>query len=141
MAPVDTEEGSGQDSESDQAEEMEVLEPWPDFLRRVAQWTEEQLDSAGLLQWTAQWRRRQWKWAAKLVNEGSDKWSNVATAWQPLVHSSRPCGRRQARPRERWEQDFVDYISEKCPGEHRSWQELAKDTVWWMAHAEHFLAQ
>ena len=49
-------------------------------------------------------------WAAKLVESGVDKWSARATLWQSLLHSSVPCGRRQARPKKRWEQDVADYV-------------------------------
>ena len=52
-----------EDSESDSV----LLEPWAEFLKRTAQWTQQQLENAGLSQWTAQWKRKKWQWAAKLV--------------------------------------------------------------------------
>ena len=45
-------------SETDKDEEdseADELEPWRDFLRRTAQWTDEELEKAKLKKWTVQW--------------------------------------------------------------------------------------
>ena len=123
-----------QDDES----ESTHLEPWADFLRRTARWTEQQLEDAGLSQWIVKWRKTKWMWAAKLFGAGADKWSTKATVWQPLLHSSAPRGRRQARPKKRWEQDFVDYLAEVHPQLDKHWHDLAKDTEWWHAEADRY---
>ena len=81
--------------------EVDELEPWNEYLKRTAQWTEEQLEKAGLHQWTAKWRQRKWSWASKVLGAEQDKWSTTATKWHPLLHSSRSCGRKQARPKVR----------------------------------------
>ena len=65
--------------EDEEGNETEELEPWPDVLKRTAQWTEEQLAKANLRQWIAQWRRRKWQWASKLLDKDNNKWSAVAT--------------------------------------------------------------
>ena len=140
-AAADTGDDNGPDDESDYSEDVDTLEPWPDFLRRVAQWTEQQLANAGLSQWTVQWRRRKWRFASKLLDESHQKWSRDATLWQPFIHSSCPRGRRQARPRKRWEQDFLDYIAQQQPQETRHWHQLARDSAWWLANEERFAAQ
>ena len=86
---------SGDEKEKDEGSEPKELEPWHVFLKRTARWTEDQLEKANLQQWTAQWRRRKWAWAAKLLDNENQKWSSVATNWQPLLHGSVPRGRRQ----------------------------------------------
>ena len=126
------------DDGEDEYSEPDELEPWQEFLQRTARWTEEQLDKANLQQWTVQWRRRKWAWAAKLLDKDNHKWSAVATKWQPLLHTDGPCGRRHARPKRRWEQDFVDYLRVACPSELRHWHELAADQNWWESHSETF---
>jgi len=115
-------------SEENDADE---LEPWPAFLKRTAQWTDEQLEKASLRQWLVEWRRRKWQWASRLLDPDSQRWSTVATKWQPLIHSSSVCGRRQARPRKRWDQDFVEYLTAVWPDVGSTWQQLACDTEWW----------
>ena len=127
----DATEDSG--SESDPT----YLEPWVDFLKRTAQWTDQQLERAGLCQWTVQWKSRKWSWAAKLMEGNTDKWSTMATLWQPLLHSSVSRGRRQARPKKRWDQEFVDYVEKAFPQQGKRWQDLAKEE-WWQNESENF---
>ena len=59
--------------------------------------------------------KRQWTWALKLADPESSKWSAVATKWHPPLHSGTTCGRRQARPKKRWDQDIVDYLARVQP--------------------------
>ena len=83
-------------------------------------------------------KRKKWVWAANLMEKGVAKWSAIATLWQPLLHSSVPRGRRQARPKKRWEQDLVDYVAKARPQPDKSWQDLARDSDWWEAEADRF---
>ena len=129
---------SDDEKEEDEGSEPKELEPWHVFLKRTARWTEDQLEQANLQQWTDQWRRKKWAWAAKLLDNENQKWSAVATKWQPLLHGSGLRGRRQARPKRRWEQDFVEYLQATFPNEEKHWQELAADMDWWGSHAEAF---
>ncbi len=122
------------DDESDTS----YLEPWADFLRRTAQWTDQQLENAGLCQWTVLWKRKKWQWAAKLMESGAEKWSTRATLWQPLLHSCCPRGRKQARPKKRWEHDLADYVEKRFPQDGKCWQELARDRDWWFSETERF---
>ena len=115
------------------------LEPWQDFLERTARWADEQLANAGVKQWITEWRLRKWTWAGKLMDAGNHKWSAVATTWQPLLHSSAPCGRRQARPRKRWAQDFEEYLAHAMPDESVQWQQVARDQERWLAMGTDFV--
>ena len=132
---------SSSEEESEETEEgrnTERLEPWRDFLKRTAEWTDEQLKRASLEPWSAHWRRRKWMWVTNLLEAGNCKWSTIATQWQPLLHSKNACVRRQARPKRRWDQDFIDYLGTMVPEEERPWQELAKDEDWWLSHVDSF---
>ena len=131
--------GSSSESDPDsEASQTGNLDSWQSFLKRTAQWTQEQLEKAGLQQWTEKWRSKKWQWASKLLCDTNNKWSAVATEWQPLIHSRYLCGRRQARPKRRWEQDFLDYLGDSISGETTHWIELARNPEWWLAHTEKF---
>ena len=116
----------------------EVLESWPEFLKRTAQKTDELLERGGLQQWAEKWRTRKWRWAQKLFTEADGKWSRVATVWNPFLHSSYPRGRKQARPKKRWEEDIQAFIRKDAPEERRHWHELAKDVKWWSDMEKYF---
>ena len=116
------------------------MEPWHEFLKRTARWTEEQLGKAGQKEWLASWRTRQWKWACKLMTQDKGKWSADCTLWQPLVHSSYPCRRAKARPKKRWAQDIEDFLGKEFPDEQRDWKAMAKDKDTWMKLTSKFVA-
>ena len=99
---------SSSEDDDETTEDIDLLEPWSEFLRRTARWTEQQLKASGQSEWLAVWRKRQWTWAGKVATKDREKWSGVATQWMPLLHSSELRGRAQARPRKRWEQDLVE---------------------------------
>ena len=132
-------EATSSQSQEEDDDEFNILEPWPEFLKRTARWTEEQLKKAGQSEWIQTWRRRQWKWACKLVTEDAEKWSCIATTWQPRFHSSLPCGRAQSRPRKRWDQDIVDFLAIEFPDNCESWLLQAKNKVQWMEKVEKFV--
>ena len=62
-------------------ETSEMLEPWHDFLIRIARWTEDRLKKVGLKEWLETWRFRQWKFAAEMYTKHSHKLSAKALAW------------------------------------------------------------
>ena len=119
-------EHSSSEPEED-TEEVDVLELWSEFLKRTARWTEEQLIQSGQSEWLDTWRSRQWRWACNLVTKDAEKWSAIATIWQPLLHSSRPRGRAQARPKKRWDGDIVSFLRQTLPDNHDSWPTQVKN--------------
>ena len=104
--PEDDDSGSdvlsGTEEEGQIEEIEEVLEPWHEFLKRTARWSEEQLKRAALKEWLETWRSRQWKYAAELVTTHAFKWNNKALDWCPLIHNTKPRGRKAGRPKKRW---------------------------------------
>ena len=133
---------SSESSHSTEDEEESVsteLETWQEFMKRTAQWADEQLERCGVTSWIDNWRRRKWKWAATLNEAGNSKWSAVASAWQPLTHSCTPCGRRQARPRRRWDQDYVDFLHSIDSDAATHWREIARNTEQWLLLQDDFV--
>ena len=126
------------DKEESEGSHIDLLEPWPVFLMRTAQWTDQQLEKAGLCQWHIQWKKKKWMWAARLAESDNKEWSSVATQWQPLLHSRTVCGRRQARPKKRWDQDIMEYIAALTIQTDTGWLELARDKDWWQMHTNSF---
>ena len=86
---------SGNEDEDSQYE----LEPWQDFLTRVTRIAEEHAAAEGLSDWLQTWRRRQWRWARKVVTDDSTKWSNTASQRNSQLHTIRSHTRAQARPK------------------------------------------
>ena len=110
------------DNDSDDTEMVDPdLESWPEFLRRTAEWTEEQLKQAGQREWLQVWRQRQWKWACALQSRHSHEWCAIATAWKPLLHTRAPSNRPQARPRKRWHEDFETLLASHLDDSSRRW--------------------
>ena len=130
---------SSSEDDDETTEDIDLLEPWSEFLRRTAGWTEQQLKASGQSEWLAVWRKRQWTWAGKVATKDRDKWSGVATQWLPLLHSSELRGRAQARPRKRWEQDLVEFLAQEAPTCHDSWHLQAQDTLNWSRLADKFV--
>ena len=107
----------------------EDLEPWSEFLKRAARTVEDRLVAANQDEWLMQWRRRQWRWAGKLMKPVLHKWSQKVLKWSPLLHGRRGVHRAQARPLKRWDTDLKDFLADQAVG--GTWQDLAQDTAKW----------
>ena len=83
------------------------VEPWAEFLQRSAKWVEQKLQDTGQQEWLDIWRQRQKKWDQKLAAR-KQRWSAVATLWNPLLHSSSRRGRAKARPVKRWKEQLEE---------------------------------
>ena len=100
------------------------LEPWPHFLTRTARLAEEKLEEAGQEDWLDVWRRRQWRWVHKLVQQQSHKWAAQALMWDPVLHTQRRAGRLPNRPKKRWKDDICHFLQAK--DQTIGWLDLAK---------------
>ena len=114
--------------DEDEGSEYE-LEPWSEFLTRVTHLAEERASAAGLQEWLTAWRGKQWRWASKVVTDGSKKWSNTSLHWSPQLHTSRVSVRAQARPKKRWTDDVQGYLDEL--NITQPWMDLAKIDEFW----------
>jgi len=133
-------DSSAEDQAKDDEEDAR-LEPWPDFLKRMAQETDEHLERSGIPSWIAKWRTKKWRWAQKLYEEKGQKWCQLATSWKPLLHSEDATTRKKARPKKRWDDDINNAVKAAYPEEKRSWQELAKDRQLWRQIEESFVEE
>ena len=98
---------------------------------------EEKLEDAGQEEWLDQWRRKQWRWAARLVTSGKHKWAYKTMLWNPALHSNRPASRAQSRPRKRWSDDFCQFL--EAEGMQMPWLEAVADTPKWSALEDSFV--
>ena len=115
------------------------LEPWSDFLKRTARVVESQLEKVSMEDWITTWRRRQWRWAGKVVQSSEHKWTSAALAWQPPYDCS-GCGvRAQARPRKRWGEEFQVFLDARYGGGVENWIDLAKEKGKWKELVEDFV--
>ena len=126
---------------NDNADEDDHLEPWVDWLKRTTHYIEDQLTHLNIESWVHQARRRIWNWAQRVANQPPDRWANQLINWQPHLHfegTVRRHGRRQARPRARWDDNISSFLK-KCVGEECAWTMLAKDTAQWSNLADQFV--
>ena len=98
--------GSEQEPEVDVQEEVrEELETWTDWIKRVTQSAEENLERLRIRTWVEQARRRKWRWASKLYcGTEPDRWTSMVLEWNPQVHFDHPkptARRKQAGPKKR----------------------------------------
>ena len=86
------------------------LEPWSDWIRRCTHDVEQQISNIGIEDWVTQQRRRKWRWAQRVANNTSNKWTIRALTWDPTTIARFNARRRQARPRTRWTDDINQHI-------------------------------
>ena len=98
-------------------------------MKRTARLVESQLEKACLEDWVTTWRRKQWRWAGKVVQRSTNKWSYKALRWNPAVDSTNACGRARARPRKRWEDDFNAFLQHN--GKGGDWTNHARADAEW----------
>ena len=88
----------------------EELEPWPEFLKRTARMVDAQLQNTNLDDWYTLWRKRQWKWAGKLLQQSRYQWSYKAPFWEPAVDCRNGGRRLRARPHKRWDDEIKAFL-------------------------------
>ena len=87
------------------------LEPWPSFLKRATRIAEDMIDKLGIEKWTVAQQKRKWRWASRVAHQTQDRWAHLVSKCQPEVHEKRCRGRRQARPRKRWDDDIAAFLA------------------------------
>ena len=125
---------SADDSSSDDQE----LEPWPEFLKRPAKMVGAKLENSKIDDWSTLWRKRQWRWAGKLLHKSHHKWSYRVLLWDPPADCGNGGRRMRARPRKRWEDDLKQFL--KSIGKDGSWEEVATLLEEWRALEGQFLS-
>ena len=88
--------------------------------------------AAGQEDWLTMWRRKQWRWAGKLIQSQHHKWSYAALGWNPQLQNSSGAKRARKRPLKRWEDDLEKFTPD--------WRRLAADDTKWMEAEDAFVA-
>ena len=86
------------------------MEPWPDFIKRTTRIAEETINKFAIEEWTVLLYNRNWRWASRIAYQSQSRWSHLATQWEPEIHDKRCKGRRQARPRKRWDDELKHFL-------------------------------
>ena len=113
------------------------LEPWSEFLKRAAKTVECRISAAKQEEWLTQWRRRQWRWAGKLMRTDVHKWSQKVMKWSPLLHGKKSVYRAQSRPLKRWDTDLSDFMTDQTID--GTWQDVAQDVSKWATYEARFV--
>jgi len=125
-------------SASSKSGDEQNLEPWPEFLKRTAKMVDAQLQNTRLDDWCTLWRKRQWRWAGKLIQQSHHKWSFKALFWEPVVDCTNGCRRSRARPRKRWDEDIKSFLHSQ--GKDGPWREVAASPNDWRALEDNFVS-
>ena len=116
------------------------MEPWVDWIRRCTHDVEAKMRRLKLDDWITMQRRRKWRWARKVALAPQCDWMAMALRWDPTGDPKLHARRRQGRPRRRWSDDIVSYLTEHTTTTANSdqpvtqvniqlWIELAQDEL------------
>ena len=120
------------------------LEPWPDFIRRATRTADACMAKLNIQEWTKTYLQRKWAWAARTAKHSNDRWTQLATAWDPQYEYHKHAQRAQARPRRRWDDDintFLEhhYTHSTTATATQAWTTLAKDRFQWQTLEKAFI--
>jgi len=135
----DSQDGSVDGLEEADAEASE-LESWTDWIQRVTREVEDWNRKLEIEPWLELCRRRKHQWAGHIARRTDGRWSLRIMDWQPEVgwrHGGTGRGRRHARPKRRWQDEFQEHIQTLtgdaevhwrfCTGDRSSWKDLEDD--------------
>ena len=112
-----------------------------DWIRRVTHEIEESLGNQGIEMWTSKCRRRIYTWAGHVVRRTDGRWATTVLDWMPPrghIQGEDGQGRRQERPRRRWEDTLDEYFVGQMTMARGEWRLLAANKLEWMKHADSF---
>ena len=70
--------------------DQDILEPWPEFIRRTRHLADAMAAKANLDEWVSTSWKLKWRWAHRLASQDHDRWSRLVTSWDPEVHDKSP---------------------------------------------------
>ena len=120
-----------------------VLESWADWIQRVTHEVEEWNDKLGIKSWLELQRRRKHQWAGHLARRTDGRWSFQMLDWQPEGgprQGGLGPGRRQARPKKRWEDELNDHVRRLTGDETVHWRMFTGDREAWKEDEDIFAA-
>ena len=78
-----------------------------------------------------QQRRKKWKWAQRVANQPSDRWSKLALQWQPDLNIAQRGQRAPGHPRKRWSDDITEFLAAVHVEGAKEWTAWALDQNFW----------
>ena len=133
--------GEDGDNETPEEDDIDLLEPWVEWIRRVTHNAENNLKRFNIKTWVEQARTRKWRLAAELYSgRGEQKWTHLALQWNPQMHydGTRPTARRTpTRPNLRWTDELHNFIRDNMRIE-RTWSEVCSDPEFWKRYESCF---
>ena len=121
----------------------EALEPWPDFIKRATRQAEAMTTKMIMEECAVTFWRRKWRWARRVATQARQRWSRLASTWDPEIADRRPTGRKQGRQRKRWDDDITmflnthtDDLPPDCPPD---WLQVAQRGTLWQHLEESFV--
>ena len=116
------------------SEPLEVVEPWVDWIRRVTAEVEEWNAKLSIQPWLEIVRRKKHQWAGHLARRNDERWSLRVLDWTPeggRRQGGTGRGRKQARPRKRWEDDLQKHVDRYGGAEGVHWRLLTANRSGW----------
>ena len=124
------------------AESEIILEPWDVWIKRATHTAEARLEKLQILSWNETIRRRRWNWLRHISQLDASRWAKILLHWKPIEHTATTrCGtyRRQARPRKRWTDDLLEYLTckgydrntvlKQMPSDKKVWEQLGVEYI------------
>ena len=120
-----------QDNNIQQPDEDDTTEPWTEWIQRVTHQIEAHVKKLNIEDWLSQQRRRKWRWAARIANHDSTRWTRRVLNWLPEYDEVRKKvrTRRQGHPRKRWEDDLTSFLAKAHPAPSH-WTYMAATSTW-----------
>ena len=124
--------------------EQELLEPWPDFIRRATRLAEEAAARINAEDWVTTYWKRRWRWTQRVAGQPTNRWSRLAAAWDPERHERRATVRRPGGQRKRWDDDINAFLHSRpktrTSDHNPHWLDLAQHRSHWRDLEPIFLA-
>ena len=109
------------------------LEPWSEYIQRSTRIADAAMTRHNITDWVTTYYRRTWRWAQRITNLPTNRWSHLVTNWKPDVSETRPVYRKQGRPHKRWHDDIDDCnssLNQHDTDSHYSWRESTTEDYW-----------
>ena len=121
-------------SDSGSEEDIQTGESWVEWIQRSTHIAIAAQKKAGVKDWTAEYRRRLWRFAGHTARRTDQRWNTVLLDWVPER------GRRFPwRPKMRWADPIKKYCLSYGISSH--WWELARDRKKWSAAEDGFVSE
>ena len=123
--------------------EQDLLEPWPDFVKRATRLAETMSAEVKAEDWVTIFWKSKWRWAQRIAAQPCDRWSRLAATWDPEIHDKRPTARRSGGQHKRWDDDINAFLRDHQHAfpniQHEGWLRLAHRQDLWGDMEDNFV--